>query len=291
MVSEGGEQHLEGVSVVIATLGGTTLQWTIESVNKGSVVPKEILICIPEEANFCPQFSLAPNVKIVPTATKGQVAQRAMGFRRAKCDLVLQLDDDMFVDTNCIERLVAIIQKEKKIAVGPALLDRATNASVYKQARLGTMAHTIYHWLMNGAKGYRPGEISKAGDAVGIDTEVVRVEQSEVEWLAGGCMMQRRENLILEDFYPYTGKAYCEDLIHSHHIRAQGTKLIVATTARCTFDLVSSADAGWRVFLRELYADFKARRYFMRLSGRGLARMYLFYAIRMVSYAVKVILR
>ena len=35
------------MTVVIATLGGDTLKGTIETINKGTIVPDEILICIP----------------------------------------------------------------------------------------------------------------------------------------------------------------------------------------------------------------------------------------------------
>ena len=57
--------NLHDLSVVIATLGETSLKLTIESINNGSVVPKEILICVPEEyAKNLEIFSFS-NVKIL----------------------------------------------------------------------------------------------------------------------------------------------------------------------------------------------------------------------------------
>jgi hypothetical protein len=80
------------VSAVIATLGGPSLRKTIEHLNRGTVVPQKILICIPEpEAQRLETFPF-PNVMIIQTPCRGQVAQRAYGFRLAKGDFVLQLD-------------------------------------------------------------------------------------------------------------------------------------------------------------------------------------------------------
>ena len=60
-------KKLHDVSVVIATLGEASLKPTIESINNGSVIPKEILICVPEEyAKNLESFSFS-NVKILKT--------------------------------------------------------------------------------------------------------------------------------------------------------------------------------------------------------------------------------
>ena len=37
------------LSVVIATLGGEILFDTVKSINEGTVVPDEVLLCVPEE--------------------------------------------------------------------------------------------------------------------------------------------------------------------------------------------------------------------------------------------------
>ena len=279
------------VSVVIATLGGPTLLPTIELLNRGSVVPGEILICIPEAeaASFAmPQIG---NIKIIATSIRGQVAQRAVGFRAAANEFVLQLDDDMSIDSNCIERLLEVVKKEPKVAASAALIDVVSNESVYKNKRSGTILDAIYQWLMNGKRGYQQGRIDKAGFPAGVDPLLGSEAPIDVEWIAGGCVMHRRENLILEPFFPFPGKAYCEDIIHSHHLSARRIRLVVVPNARCGLEIISPLDVPWRRLRKELYADFKARRYFMRLSGRGLARMYLFYAIRLLSYTLKAVSR
>lgn len=91
------------LSVVIATLGGGSLKKTIEHLNAGSVVPFEILICIPMENSAKVDDLFFDNVRVIKTACSGQVSQRSVGFKRSTGRFVLQLDDDMFVEKKCLE--------------------------------------------------------------------------------------------------------------------------------------------------------------------------------------------
>jgi len=273
------------LSVVIATLGGDTLAGTIEQLNRGTIVPAEILICIPEEESSRAERLSFGNVKIVKTACRGQVAQRAVGFQRASHELVLQLDDDLLVDKHCVEHLVnALTVHGGKTAVAPSLVLASSGLSCYRETRNRTLLG-IYYWLMNGTRGYRPGSITKAGTNIGIDPAVLEREIVEVEWVAGGCVMHHRNNLILDDFYPFDGKAYCEDLYHSHHLRRKGLMLLVCTAARCSNDdAPPSSRMSVPAFLGYVRAELKARRHFVRLSARSIPRMYLHYVIIILLY-------
>lgn len=279
--------HPRAVSVVIATLGGPTLGKTIETLNRGSIVPAEILICIPAgEASRVTGLSFS-NVRVLTTSCRGQVAQRIEGFRRARHDFVVQLDDDTLVDEKCLQYLLDILAKFHDVAVAPALVNFDTGESVYKLRKEAGYVRKIYHWLMNGTDGYLEGRIEKSGSPIGIVPDEGVREHYEVEWLAGGCVMHRKKNLILENYFPFVGKAYCEDLIHSHLLTQKGVRLMVVSRARCGFEVQSAFDREFPGFLRETLEELVARKYFMRLSGRGLARMYLFYVLVVVAYMVK----
>ena len=67
----------------------------------------------------------------------------------------------------------------------------------------------------------------------------MKTEYLQVDWLPGGCVMHKKQNIILYDFYPFEGKAYCEDLIHSYHLINRGIKLMVTKNSRC---LLSTQD-------------------------------------------------
>lgn len=272
------------LSVVIATLGGDTLAGTIEQLNRGTIVPAEILICIPEEESSRAENLSFGNVRIVKTACRGQVAQRAVGFQQASHEFVLQLDDDLLVDKRCVEHLVnALTAHGGKIAVAPSFVLASSGLSCYREPGNQTLLG-IYYWLMNGARGYRPGSITKAGTNVGVDPAVLEQEIVEVEWVPGGCVMHRRNNLILDDFYPFDGKAYCEDLYHSHHLRLKGLKLLVCTAARCALDDAPSSGMSVPAFPGYVRAELIARRHFVRLSARSIPRMYLHYVVTTLLY-------
>jgi hypothetical protein len=83
------------ITVVIATLGGDSLASTIQSLNSGTIVPAEILVCVPVENVSKVAYLQGGTTSFVKTDFRGQVAQRIAGFRRASNELVMQLDDDL----------------------------------------------------------------------------------------------------------------------------------------------------------------------------------------------------
>jgi hypothetical protein len=276
------------LSVVIATLGGDTLYTTITHLNQGVIVPAEILICIPEEESRCLEIKFAENVKVCKTACRGQVEQRAAGFASASHPFVMQVDDDVIVDAHCIEYLLSTINSVGMgTAVAPALINKSNGESFYRTPKNHWLLN-IYYWFINGASGYKPGCITRAGTNVGVDHKVFEPAIVEVEWLPGGCVLHLKKNLILENFYPFKGKAYSEDLIHSFYLKQKNIKLIVCTSAYCYIDNVCIlGNLSFQQFIDYLKADFKARNYLVQLESRSPLRMYLYYMILILRNIAK----
>lgn len=279
------DQHPPAVSVVIATLGGATLKGTVEALNRGSIIPAEILICVPSpEASRGIDFSF-PNVRLLQTSCRGQVAQRAEGFGQVANAFVMQLDDDISVDHECVERLIKALEEFPDAAVAPALINSLTNESVYRTSHGNGVLRGIYNWLMNGKDGYREGTVLRSGSPIGVIPDDSGGQWREVEWLAGGCVMHHKANLVLENYFPFTGKAYCEDMIHSYLLVQKGVRLLIDPRARCSLEVSPQLQRTVAEFLRETYQDLIVRSYYMRLSGRSLGRMYLFYVLLLFRYA------
>jgi hypothetical protein len=273
------------VTVVIATLGGDSLDSTIQYLNSGTLVPAEILVCIPMENASKVAHLDGGTTKIIKTDFRGQVAQRGAGFQRASNPFVMQLDDDLLLDRFCLERLVETLQAlGGKAAVAPALLDIQTGQSVYKKPIKHRFVLALYFWLMNGSKGYVPGSIDSSGSSIGVDPSVSAASLFDVEWLAGGCVLHYCENLVLENFWPLPGKAYYEDVVHSSILAANGIRLVIDPKARCFLELFSQASFTPREFFQNLYRDYRGRQYFMRRFSRQSFRMYLYYFGRVLSY-------
>lgn len=221
-------------TVVIATLGNTNLIETIHQINNGNLKPEEILVCIPKEyASNVKNILNINNVKIVPTNVKGQVQQRIEGFKLVKTDYTIQLDDDIYVNENCFNILIEKLKYfGKDTAVSPTLFFKKTNNSCYSNNYFNSkLMRFIYS---NNAD--INGKISKTGAVFGINLSLLDNEHAETEWLPGGCVAHYTKNLILDNYYPFLGKAYYEDVFHSILLRKKSLKLFICKNANCFID-------------------------------------------------------
>lgn len=285
----GGAAATPGISVVIPTLGGCTLVDTIAKLNAGTMVPDEILVCIPASRAKEPRLSaLGGNVTIVETPCHGQVAQRAFGFRLARHEFVLQLDDDIHVRPDCLASMVACIGAYGNAAVGPRLYDVATGAyRSFMMPRTGrpTVFERILFWIINGAPGYVPGKIGRAGISMGIPEEPGT--WADIGWLPGGCVLHRKNNLVLENYYPFEGKAFVEDLFHSVILRRRNIRLVRCGEAACDVDFSSGMMQDVRGFVRLYWAYARALKALVRESGGSLFFLYSYLLVYVPSLLVR----
>ncbi len=217
-------KSLNNISVVIPTLGSKKLKFTLNSILNSSISVNEIIIVIPKKFNF--NFDLTPfsslNIVILITIEGGQVFQRIEGFKIAKGNFILQLDDDIEFNQYFIEELVkTIISLPNSSAVSPLLTNRFNN-SVYRTSfnPITRIFYAIFYLDFF----LKEGSVNSFGKSIGITTinKIIKVE-----WLPGGCVLHRKENLILDNYFPFKSKAFMEDLFHSHYLKAKGTSLYV----------------------------------------------------------------
>jgi len=274
------------VSVVIATLGETKLKETIESLNNGSLVPKEILICVPKEYSKNLKYLNYPNTKILKTTVRGQVAQRAVGFQNAKFSYVLQLDDDIILDFYCLEKLLETVVSKKNVAAGPKLFDHLTkeyHSFLTPNSTKLVWFNKLFYFLANGKSGYQPGKISKSGINFGIPETPNKFY--DVDWLSGCCILHRKDNLIFQNYYPVTGKAYAEDLFHSKLLRDNNVILIRSGKAKCYVDFSSSRGGSWINAVKNFSKTIIPMKIFVKSINGNIYHLYLvnfFIIIRLI---------
>lgn len=277
------------VSVVITTLGGPGLSPTIEQLQRGTVVPREILICIPESLAVSVRHLARGNVRVVPTPVRGQVGQRVHGFRHVIYPIVLQLDDDVYLDERCVEFMARLLtEKGAKSVVGPSLFIRSTGEYAYPPRPATDSRPGLSHRILNGSEGFKSGRMARSGFCFGFE---FKEAPQETDWLPGGCVMQWKENLLLQDYYPYKGKAYAEDLFHSFLLRKAGLRLFMSGEARCYFDYGQRDRAGR---LKDILYEARAVCKFARFAGKESWRLPLYYLLvlrGLFSETVKDILR
>ena len=279
---------------MIATVGSPLLQGTINSLNSGSVALSEIIIAIPEAFAERVMDIQAHNVIILKTFSMGQVPQRCEGFSIAQSDIVVQCDDDVTLEHKCIENLILSLKfAGEKAACAAALYFLETGQSAYKRSKLGVIGG-LYYSLLNGNAGYQEGVITKAGTEIGVDASIHLGENPlfPVEWIPGGLAIHHKKNLVLESYYPHQGKAYSEDLYHSHELRKKGISLYVVLNAKAWIqDPRLMEMQAISQFIRNLKRDFIARKYYIAIDRKSLLRSYSFYVFLGLSYFIKKIKR
>lgn len=276
-------QETQNLSVVIPTLGGDSLIRTIELLNQGTVVPSEILVCIPE--NEAQRVASLPfgNVKVIITPCRGQVAQRAFGFQQANHEFVLQLDDDIFVRKTCVQSLIACMNECTDVAVGPKLYDAKTDRyhsfMMPKDKEISWFERFLF-WVINGTRGYEPGQIGRAGISMGVPEEPDN--WNDLGWLPGGCVLHRKQNLVLFDFYPFKGKAFVEDLFHAVLLRRRNIRLMRCGAAACDVDFSSSRVLDPAAFIKLYFAYTIALKRLVKEIGGSLPYLYLYLVLNVL---------
>lgn len=254
------------ISVVIATLGGEVLQTTIAHLNQGECVPAEILICIPEpEAAKADCVAAISNVHIIKTSCRGQVAQRAEGLGMAAFPYVMQFDDDVILPRDTLRVLYeTLLAKGRGSIVGPFFRLQATgeDGTRYFEGFRGTLRN-VHATLVCGAQfgRNRLGKISLSGIGFGVPMTSGAVRVVESEWLPGGVVLCHKADLITYNYYPFAGKAFSEDLIHSILWRMQGCRLWTVLDVSALIDVTIESFA-WK----SVMARYRAHTYVAKLS-------------------------
>jgi len=284
--SHAAERCTPDVSVVIPTLGGESIRETIHEINNGTVIPAEILVCIPADEAHRVEGLSAPNVRILRTDCRGQVAQRARGFRAARSPLVLQLDDDILLERHCLERLVEFILAAPGTAVAPALYDRTSGeyrSYLVPNGKL-TLFDRLFYWVANGRAGFQPGNIGLAGANMGVPQSG---DWRDLAWLPGGCVLHERARLVLSDFYTFGGKAFAEDLFHSTLLTGSGVALARCGAATCRVDFASSLSPDMIRYAREYVEYWKRMKVFVRQIGGSTIRLDLFLVLNVIRLVAR----
>jgi hypothetical protein len=94
-----------------------------------------------------------------------------------------------------------------------------------------TFFRKLWNLLLDGRFNIPPGTITKAGVQLWPPFVSDQNTFAESEWLPGGCVMHLKQNLHLTDYYPFIGKAYGEDVIHSILLRKKGLSLYICRNA------------------------------------------------------------
>lgn len=211
---------------------------TIGSLTGGTKVPDEILICIPKDYAERARVFESAIVKVIATEMKGQVRQRAFGFTQCRFPLVMQLDDDILLASDAVAEMSRyLFALGTGNAIGPVYYGKTTGTCIYGN-QVGFLKNLFDSMICMAPWGKsKMGKYTRIGINYGVDDSLTRQELEPVQWLPGGCVLSFKEDLVTDDFFPFDGKAYCEDVYHSFYRSRAGIKMWVATKIRAVIDV------------------------------------------------------
>ncbi len=269
------------VSIVITSIGEDVLLDNLKSLTSKNPKVNEILVIIPEEFKK-DKFIDFDNVKFFFTDFKGQVIQRIYGFKKAKNDYVLQLDCDCFISNLDIEKMYnsLVNLSDKNHAIAPVYFCDKSNKSIHKFT-IGFWSNikNILTYFICGSKYsiFKMGTVSNIGTNYGVDPNYMFNDIFISEWLPGGCVLHYKKNIIFNNYYPFEGKAYSEDLIHSFFLRNNQIKLLITKKSKCYTE---------QPFIPRDYSEFrkflKVQKYYWKLLNNN--NYIKFYVWRILNY-------
>jgi len=279
------------ISIVIPTIGNRNLMPTIKSLNNSSIAIDEIIISIPFDVEIETElFQNFSNLIIYKSRYKGQVAQRIEGFKIAKNEIVVQLDDDIILEKNCLKLMFDFIQLNHKCSISAHFFDMITKRSIYYQedkkgfasffflSELLNSRNKIYNKIKSGKNMHQNGAISKSGFETYPDMQK-HSAPFITGWIPGGCVMHHKSNLILYNFFPFSGKAYCEDLYHSIALKKNNIKLYYHPNAKAYLE-IENVKSNFTGFFKYLKNDFVIRKKLVEENKLSKTRMIMVYIIK-----------
>ena len=125
------------VSIIIPTLGDAKIEECLKKINESRNKPSEILIVVPKQnlkkvKNIKLKFKTL-DIKIIPSNKRDQVFQRILGFKKSKYNFVMQLDDDVKLERDCLIKLFEFLKARKNSAVAPRYTDKIILSKIYKK--------------------------------------------------------------------------------------------------------------------------------------------------------------
>jgi glycosyltransferase involved in cell wall biosynthesis len=280
------------ISLVIPSHKGKfKLPALINSVKKNSIWPKQIIICGTNKNDISlikkKDLELL-NVNFIVSKIKNQVYQRKIALKKISQDYVLQLDDDLLLESNFFNTLLLHFKNKKKniitmcLVIIPGLKEQAYRWNLYYR-------NNLYFRLLlrffNYGKKIKYMSILPSGricpylpDSFINKKKVLK----NLEW-TNSSIFYHKSVLNYYDNFTYikkNEKSFYEDVLFSHNLFKKGFKLQIDPKLRVIHPHFSQID--FSTHLKTLKIQYKIvkefnKNYFMFVLDVILATIFLFF--------------
>lgn len=269
------------ISVVIPTIGSRDLKNTLDSIVKSSIEVNEIIISLPPGCIINKDlFINYNNLKLHYSKFKGQAIQRIEGFKIAKNDLVVQLDDDIVLEKKCLELMAVFLEKNNQSCIAAHFYNIDNGKSIYENQN--NIKQRVLNFFKNGINTSIYGEITKSGFESYPNLSELK-SPFKSGWIPGGCVMHFKKNLVLKNYFPFKGKAYSEDLFHSIELKKKNIELFYHPDAIAYLKVVNEK-FSYKDFKKFISDDIRIRKKIVHDNNLNPIRMQLVYIIKYLRY-------
>jgi glycosyltransferase involved in cell wall biosynthesis len=205
-------------SIIIATIGNVSLFRVLDELSASSLRNDFlVIVSLPPDRNefaeildrYFKELKLSINHKILISPFKGQVAQRAFAIKNTNSKIIIQMDDDLYINNNVIANLLADIEHlGPGYAIGPQIKQNSSTENI------NPIKNIIYRYIYCRSNiDLQKGGILRFG--ISLYPSSFSGKFTAVEWLPGGCVCYHKSDALFDNYYPFSGKAYYEDVIAS----------------------------------------------------------------------------
>jgi len=227
----------EDLTIVCASHNGVNrIPFFLDSIQKNIANPKEIIICGTHESDISSvskNLLINNNVSFIVSEFSNQIYQRNLALSKVNTDYILQLDDDLILDSNAIGNYCRHFNgsnSNKKIVCGYTVFPNGEHMSyrvqtLYKRSKF----IRLFFDIINGFEELKNMSILKSGRIFPLVLE--GQENIEPDWLSS-CLMFHREAIDKQSITNFEnnnteGKAYYEDVFFTFSLKKKGFRLIL----------------------------------------------------------------
>ena len=212
--------------MVIASLGENDLNASIKSLLNNTFIPREIIIVFAKYTKF--DLAEFPHkiVRCIMSDKIGQVEQRLLGISVAKCNYILQSDSRILWSQNAIEKLYnEVVNMGLLSVISPRTIEVENIDSLSLFVPIDRVEKRRFDETIPTSIFSQCG-FPKSPYRYSLYERVLH----KTDWINGVCLYHK-SLAAKNNYYPFTGKAYCEDIINSCRLKNKGATLWIRNDA------------------------------------------------------------
>ena len=210
------------LSIIIVTFNSRAdIDACVRSLTDGIHVDREIIVVDNASTDGTPAHIRErwPGIRLVQLgANLGFARATNIGIQQTFGELVLLLNPDTIVPPDAIDRLVAALERDARIAVvGPRIVDREGNAELSFGQMVSPLAELRQKVLMVGSRRKTP--------IIRSVVERMTRRTRDADWVTGACLLTYRADLEAVGLLDERFFLYMEDVDLCASIRARGRRV------------------------------------------------------------------